>query len=87
MAWGVYSRGMTTDNGDNIEVYDFVSADTLENGDQVMYVNPDGGEDYLENIKVVDEGDSIMVSGLSIVTGDLANYIWTPDQEVALWGV
>lgn len=78
---------MTTDAGENIEVYDFVTVDTLEDGDNVQYINSDGGEDYLENITTYQENEAVVVKGYSIITGDRETYIFSDDVEVGLWQV
>lgn len=78
---------MTNEDNESVEVYDYVSADTLVEGDQIAFINDEGGIDYLENISLINSHDSVMVKGYSIVTGDIANYILNADQEVGLWAV
>lgn len=73
---------MTTKEGDNVEIYDTVTADSVEVGDQVLIE-----DDPIEVSKVIDSGDAIMVKGYSHLTGDAANYILKPDSTVGLWSV
>jgi hypothetical protein len=74
---------MQTDKeGRAMNVYDYVTADTLESGDQILFQN-----DPMEVSDIVDSGDSIMVKGYSHLTGDSVTYILTPDAEVGLWTV
>jgi hypothetical protein len=70
---GVYSVLMTN-------VYDTISADAIEVGDLIIL-----NMDELEVTDVIDSGDSIMVKGLSFITGDAATYIVPADQKVDLW--
>jgi len=72
---------------DDIEVYDYVLANTLEDGDQVALTNDEGGTDYLENVKVTIESDAVSIRGFSEITGDEEYYIVTWDTEVGLWTV
>jgi len=69
---------------DDMEVYDWVTADTLgdEPNEQIVFEN-----DYIEVSRVIDSGDAIMVKGYSHITGDDVTYILTPDTEVGLWAV
>lgn len=67
---------------EDINVYDYVEAETLGNGDNIVH-----GEDYLENIKTYKEGDTQYVKGYSIITGDEPTYFLTLDTEVGLWMV
>lgn len=62
--------------------YDYISADAVEIGDQIIYNN-----DPIEVTFYLDDDDSIIIKGYSHNTGDLATYILTPDQEVGLWSV
>jgi hypothetical protein len=71
---------------DDIEVYDYVEASTLEDGDQVAIENEEGGIDYLENIQVIKDG-AVMIKGWSWLTGDNATYIVDYDVEVGLWKI
>lgn len=68
--------------GNRMDVYDFVSADTIDEGDQILYQN-----DPVEVSNVIDSGDSIMVKGYSHLTGDSVVYILNPNTEVGLWTV
>lgn len=68
--------------GYRVNVYDFVNADTLEEGDQILYEN-----DPIEVQGLIDSGDSIMVKGYSHLTGDSVIYILSPSTEVGLWSV
>lgn len=63
-----------------MNVYDYVPADTVEEGDQILFEN-----DPLEVSSVIDSGDAILVKGYSHLTGDSVTYIITPDTEVGLW--
>lgn len=63
-----------------MNVYDSITADAVEVGDLVLINN-----DQLEVIKVVDEGDSILITGDSFVTGDKEIYILPTDHIVNLW--
>jgi hypothetical protein len=63
-----------------MEIYDFVTADSVEATDQIVY-----GNDYIELSDVIDSGDAIMVKGYSHVSGDSVTYLLTPDSEVGLW--
>lgn len=67
---------------DDMEVYDYVAAATVEAKDQIFYEH-----DYVEVSSVIDSGEAIMVKGYSHVTGDTVSYILTPDTEVGLWAV
>lgn len=69
---------------DDIEVYAYVPANTLEDGDKVTIPNEEGGIDYLDDIKVIKD-DAVMVKGYSHVTGDNSTYILDWDKEVGLW--
>jgi hypothetical protein len=64
----------------SVEVYDYITADQIEEGDQIFYSN-----DPLEVKRKLDEGDTIMVSGYSYLSGDTATYFLNPDTEVGLW--
>lgn len=66
--------------GMTVQVYDYVSADTLENGDHITYNN-----DVLEQVTVMDEGDVIMVRGYSHISGETATYFIPANMEVGLW--
>ncbi len=63
-----------------MNVYDSITADAVEVGDLVLINN-----DQLEVIRVVDEGDSILITGDSFVTGDKETYILPTDHIVNLW--
>ena len=65
-----------------MQVYDFITADQIDEGDQILVNNIDP----VEVKKVIDSGDSIMVKGYSHLTGDEVDYILTADAEVGLWG-
>jgi hypothetical protein len=71
-----------TKEGTQVNIYDFVPAHTVEEGDQIAYTN-----DLIEVNSVIDSVDSIMVKGFSHVTGDSVTYIISPDTEVGLWTV
>lgn len=64
-----------------MNVYDYVPAHTVEEGDFVMV-----GSDPIEVTRVVDETDTIMVEGDSHLTGDKVVYMLAADMEVGLWG-
>lgn len=72
---------MTTKEGTTVNVYDTITADSVEEGDQIL-VND---IDPVEVSSVIDSGDSIMVKGYSHLTGDNAVYILAADAEVSLW--
>lgn len=72
---------------DDIEVYDYVPANTLEDGDKVSLKNEEGGIDYLEDVRVIKDDPAVMVKGYSHVTGDNSTYILDWDAEVGLWMV
>jgi hypothetical protein len=74
---------MTNNDGDSMNIHDFVEADTLENGDQVVI----NGMDYLENVSIIKEDDAVMVKGYSHISGDSVTYILNYDTEVGLWSV
>lgn len=71
---------MTTKEGMTVRVYDIVTADTLEDNDQII-VNGDP----IELTSVLDEGDAILVKGYSHLTGDSVIHILAFDAEVELW--
>jgi hypothetical protein len=74
-----------TDN--DFTVYDTVRADQLEeSGDSIAFL-PVGGavQEVMLTTKVIDSGDSILVTGDSYVSGDRETYILTADHEVDLW--
>ena len=72
---------MQTDKeGRAVDVYDYVTADTVEEGDQIIHNN-----DPIEVRSKVDSGDAILLKGYSHLTGDSVTYILTPFQEVGLW--
>lgn len=64
-----------------METYDDITADSVEVGDQIQVNNIDP----IEVSKVIDSGDSILISGYSHMTGDTATYILTPETVVGLW--
>jgi hypothetical protein len=66
--------------GNAMNIYDYVSADTIEEGDQILFEN-----DPIEVTSKVDETDAILVKGYSHLTGDSVTYILSPDVEVGLW--
>lgn len=72
---------------DDIEVYDSVPAHTLDDGDRIVVINPEGAEDYLEDIRVIQDTDAVMVKGYSHVTGDNEVYILDWEKEIDLWRV
>jgi len=72
-----------TQEGINVNVYDIVTADTIEVGDQILVNNIDP----IEVETVIDSGEAIMVKGYSHLSGDKAEYIFTADAEIGLWGV
>lgn len=65
-----------------MNIYDYVAAHTVEEGDQIAYTN-----DLIEVTSKVDSTDSIMLKGFSHVTGDSVTYIISADTEVGLWTV
>lgn len=74
---------------DDVEVYAYVLAETLgdEPNEQVAIPNEEGGIDYLDNLVVLKEGDTVMVRGDSYITGDRVTYLLPWDREVGLWMV
>lgn len=65
-----------------MNIYDSITADQIEDGDQILVYN-----DYLENVRVEDLGAVICVKGDSDVTGDSVTYFLSPDAYVDLWAV
>ena len=65
-----------------MEIYDWVTADTITDEDQIVFEN-----DYIEVSSVVDSGEAIMVKGYSHISGDSVVYLIGPDVEVGLWAV
>lgn len=68
----------------DLTIIDTVSADSLEEGDQITFRD----RAYVEIMTVravVDEGDSILITGDSWQSGDKATYILDPDRMVDLW--
>lgn len=67
-----------------MDIYDEVTADTLgdQPNEQIFFQN-----DYIEVTKVIQDRDSVMVKGLSHVSGDYVIYILNPDEVVGLWAV
>jgi len=77
---------------DDVHVYSYVAAEDLDpinivEDNYVMVTNEDGGEDYLENVSVLKENDTVLIKGDSIITGDRAAYLLPWDKEVGLWTV
>jgi len=70
-----------------MNIYDTITADQIEDGDQIAVSNSEGVPDYLENVRVEDLGAVIMVSGDSDNTGDRVTYMLSPDAYVDLWAV
>ncbi len=71
-----------TSDGDEVNVYDYVAAHTVEENDLIAYET-----DLIEVTSKVDSGDSIMIFGFSHVSGDNVTYIIAADKEVGLWTV
>jgi hypothetical protein len=70
-------------------VYDTVRASELEpSGDSIAFT-PVGGkvQEVMLTTKVVDSGDSILVTGDSYMSGGSETYILNADHEVDLWTV
>lgn len=63
-----------------MNVYDYVTADTVEENDQILYEN-----DPVEVESVVDSGEVILIKGYSHMSGDKVTYILPADSEVGLW--
>lgn len=72
-----------TKEGKIVNVYDIVTADTIEVGDQILVNNIDP----IEVEAVIDSGEAIMIKGYSHLSGDKAEYILSADAEIGLWGV
>jgi hypothetical protein len=65
-----------------MDIYDNVTADTLEVGDQIFHEN-----DYVEVNHVVKDNGAVLVRGYSHVSGDTVTYIIGYDVEVGLWAI
>lgn len=65
-----------------MEIYDEIEAFAIEDGDQIVY-----NHDVLEVYSHVDETDAIMVHAYSHNSGDMVDYILTPETTVFLWRV
>lgn len=65
-----------------MNIYDTVTADSLQENDQIL-VN----DDPIEVDYVVDEGDSIQIHGFSHLTGDYVTTSLEPLERVSLWAV
>ena len=65
-----------------MQVYDFITADQIQEDDQILVK----GIDPIEVKKIVDSGSSIWVKGYSHMSGDDVDYILGADDEVGLWG-
>lgn len=74
---------MTNNDGDSMNIHDYVVADSLEDGDRV-FVN---GIDYLEDVTILKETDTVLIRGYSHVSGDSVVYMLNYDTEVGLWSV
>lgn len=62
--------------------YDTVDITSVEAGDQIFF-----NQDYIEVKEVLDETDTIMVTGYSHVSGDNVVYFIKSDERVDLWAV
>jgi hypothetical protein len=73
---------MTTKDGANVDIYDYVEADTLgdEPNEQIVHEN-----DYIEVSSVVKDAEAVMVKGYSHISGDTVTYIIAFDTLVGLW--
>lgn len=67
-------------NGVNVDIYDTITFDQIEENDLVLVEG-----DQIEVTSKVDDGDSIMVKGVSFISGDSVTYIRTADTVVELW--
>lgn len=67
-----------------ITVFDTVSADTLEVGDQIIV---DGDPISITGISETDDPDEILVTGYSFNSGDTETYSLFADDYFDLWGV
>jgi hypothetical protein len=70
---------------DTLEVLDTFTADTIEPGDLISFTTPDGDE-ILSVTSVNDDEDTLLVVGVSEVTGDQESYLMLPDKVVSLMG-
>lgn len=71
---------------DDLTVYDTVTAAQVEASDSIAFIPVDGVvQEIMMVSRVVDEGDSILITGESYVSGDSATYILKPEHEVDLW--
>jgi hypothetical protein len=68
-----------------MDVYDYVPLHTVEDGDQIIIENDEGGQDPVEVTRIFDEAGSVWVKGYSHLTGDNVNYCLPADTEVGLW--
>lgn len=69
-------------------VYDTVTPDQLEVGDNVAFMPPGNVvQEVMTLVHIVDEGDSILITGDSYQSGDRETYILTADHQVDLWTV
>lgn len=64
-----------------MEVYDVITASQIENGDQII-INGDPIEITKEPIE---EGEAVLISGYSHISGDTVIYTLPYDREVELW--
>ena len=63
-------------------ITDTVQAHQIEDGDQIVI-----NDDYLENVKVLDDEDNIIISGFSNNTGGIEVYTLDPFDTINLWTV
>ena len=70
---------MTTKEGVNVKVVEYIEAWQIDENDLVCYQN-----DYFIVDTKIDEGD-ILVKGVSEISGDNVSYLLTADTEVGLW--
>jgi hypothetical protein len=64
-----------------MEILDYISADTVDAGDYIMV-----GLDPVEVKSVLEEDDSVVITGFSYESGDTVTYILPYDKEVGIWG-
>lgn len=65
-----------------MNTYDTIDADQIEDGDQILW-----GDDPLENVRVLDDQDEIIIEGYSHLTGDVVVINMHHNDRVELWAI
>jgi len=65
---------------DDFKIYDNVDASCLEEHDQIVY-----DDQYIVLDKVIDNGDTIYVKGVSYITDEVEEFDIPADEDVKLW--